>query len=155
MPPDTLKHVRLVLGMDPKKTFHLNLGNDRHNIVPLVWPMDGGALNLAALDFVVHGRNRPLRTIIYFNGKCLAMRACNHLWGLLPPSQVQTVDVLHASRGPHAKKEVMERFRSGKVLVLCATEVVGMVRIYSRMKNNSTCHYRVQISQMSMKLFNS
>jgi superfamily II DNA/RNA helicase len=113
--------------MTVEKTFHLNLGNDRHNIVPLVWPMDGGAANLAALDFVVRGRDQPLRTIIYFNDKRLAMCACIYLKKLLPPSQACTVDVLHASRGSRAKKEVMERFRSGGVRVLCATEVVGMV----------------------------
>jgi len=89
--------------------------------------MEGAATNLAALDFVVRGRDQPLRMIIYFNDKCLTMRACNYLRKLLPPSQVDTVDVLHATRGPLSKKEVMERFRSGKVLVLCATEVVGMV----------------------------
>lgn len=127
MPPDTLQHVQSILGMNPQKLFHLNLGNRKHNIVPLVWPMEGGASNLAALNFIIRGRNRPLRTIVYFNGKRLAMRACNHLRRLLPPSQVRTVDVLHASRGSPSKKEVMQRFRSGEVLVLCATEVVGMV----------------------------
>ena len=44
-----------VLGMNAENLFHLNLGNDRHNIDPLVWPMQGGASNLAALDFVVRG----------------------------------------------------------------------------------------------------
>ena len=50
MPPDTLDNVRLLLGITAEKSFHLNLGNDRHNIVPLVWPMDGSASNLSALD---------------------------------------------------------------------------------------------------------
>jgi superfamily II DNA helicase RecQ len=127
MPPKTLENVRSVLGMNTEKLFHLNLGNDRCNIVPLVWPMEGGASNLAALDFVVRGRDQPLRTIVYFNDKRLTMRACNYLRKTLPPSQTCLVDVLHASRSPLAKKEVMERFRSGEILVLCATEVVGMV----------------------------
>jgi len=130
MAPVTLKDVRSTLAIDADKSFHLNLGNDRRNIVPLVWPMDGAASNLGALDFVVRGRDQPLRTIIYFNDKRLTMRACNYLRKLLPPSQVHTVDVLHATRGPISKKEVMERFRSGGVLVLCATEVVGMVCIF-------------------------
>ena len=130
MPPDTLKNIRSILGITTEKSFHLNLGNDRRNIIPLVWPMEGGASNLSALDFVVRGRNRPLRTIIYFNDKRLVMRACGYLKGLLPPSQAHIVDVLHACRGSDVKKKVMERFRSGKVLVLCATEVVGMVCIY-------------------------
>jgi superfamily II DNA helicase RecQ len=127
MPPDTLEDVRSILEMNAKKSFHLNLGNDRRNVVPLVWPVEGGASNLAALNFVVCGRDRPLRTIIYFNTIRLAMSACNHLRKLLPPSQVDTVDVLHAFRGPHAKKQVAERFRAGEVLVLCATGGVGMV----------------------------
>ena len=128
LPPATLKHIRSVLGINAEKSFHLNLGNDRMNIIPLVWPMEGAASNLEALDFIVRGRNQPLRTIIYFNDKRLTMRACNHLRTLLPISQAHIVDVLHASRGSRAKKDVMERFRSGEVLILCATEVVGMVR---------------------------
>jgi len=156
MPPETLEHVRSILGMNTERLFHLNLGNDRHNIVPLVWPMEGGASNLAALDFVVCGRDHPLRTIIYFNNKRLTMRACNYLRKLLPPSQAHTVDVLHASRGPRAKKEVMERFRSGEILVLCATEVVGMVCTFVLVHSNpSTCYYRARISQMWTMLFSS
>ncbi|KAF9784429.1 hypothetical protein BJ322DRAFT_1109140 [Thelephora terrestris] len=126
MPPKTLENVQAILGINAEKSFHLNLGNDRQNIVPLVWPMEGGASNLAALDFIVCGRDQPLRTIVYFNSKRLAMRACNYLQRKLPYSRVCTVDVLHASRGPRSKREVMEQFCSGKVLVLCATEVVGM-----------------------------
>ena len=69
MPPVTLDHVRTILGMATEKSFHLNLGNDRNNVFPLVWPMEGGASNFTALDFVVCGRDHPLRTIIYFNDK--------------------------------------------------------------------------------------
>lgn len=129
MPPDTLENVRSTLGITVEKSFHLNLGNDRCNIVPLVWPMEGGTSNLSALDFIVRGRDQPLRTIVYFNNKCLAMRACSYLEKQLPPSQAHTIGVLHACRGPCAKREVMEHFRSGELLVLCATEVVGMVRV--------------------------
>ena len=127
MPPATLDHVQAILGMTAEKLFHLNLGNDRRNVFPLVWPMEGGTSNLAALDFVVRGRDRPLRTIIYFNDKLLTMRACRYLREKLPSSKKHIVDTLHASRGPDAKKKVMERFRTGEILVLCATEVVGMV----------------------------
>ena len=156
MPPATLDHVRSVLGMNAEKSFHLNLGNDRRNVVPLVWPMEGGASNLAALDFVVRGRERPLRTIIYFNSKRLTMRACNYLRKTLGPLQAHTVDVLHASRGPRAKKEVMERFRAGKILVLCSTEVVGMVCTYMLMDAGLIIWcYRAWISQMWMTSFNS
>ena len=136
MPPKTLEHVRSILGINAGKSFHLNLGNDRCNIVPLVWPMEGGASNLASLDFVVRGRDQPLRTIVYFNNKHLTMEACDHLRKQLPSSQAHIVDVLHASRGPHAKKVVMERFRVGEILVLCSTEVVSMVRTFTLMHDN-------------------
>ena len=56
MPPATLEHVRSILGMDAEKLFQLNLGNDRYNIVPLMWPVEGGTKNLAVLDFIVCGR---------------------------------------------------------------------------------------------------
>ena len=36
MPPLTLENVRTILGISAENSFHLNLGNDRHNIVPLV-----------------------------------------------------------------------------------------------------------------------
>jgi len=79
MAPATLRDVQSVLGITTERSFHLNLGNDRRNIIPLVWPMEGAATNLAALDFVVCGRDQPLRTIIYFNDKRLTMRVCNYL----------------------------------------------------------------------------
>ena len=49
------------------ESFHLNLENDRHNAPPFVWPMKGGASNLAALELVVHRMDRPSRTIMYSN----------------------------------------------------------------------------------------
>ena len=154
MPPKTLEHIWTILGVNTGRLFHLNLGNDRRNIVPLVWPIEGGASNLAALDFVVCGRDQPLRTIIYFNDKRLTMLACHYLQKLLPPLQVHMIDVLHASRGPHTKKEVMEEFWAGKVCVLCATEVVGMVCTFVSMHGSPTiCYRRVLISQMWMTLF--
>jgi len=60
MAPPTLANVRPTLGINAETSFHLNLGNDRPNIVPIVWPMEGAASNLAALDFVVRGRGQPL-----------------------------------------------------------------------------------------------
>jgi len=84
------------------------------------------------------------------------MRACNHLQKLLPLSQVHIVDTLHASRGPHAKKEVMVRFRAGEILVLCSMEVVGTVRTFMLIHISPIiCRYRARIFRMWMTLFNS
>ena len=110
MPLTTLEHIRSELGMNAERPFHLNLGNDRRNIVPLAWPIEDGASNLAAFNSLVRGRDPPLRTIICFNNKRLAMRACNNLRKRLPPSKAHTADVLHASHGTPAKKEVIEHF---------------------------------------------
>ena len=93
----------------------------------LRWFVPQGVLVLAtfatmpptALDFIVRRRDQPLWTSIYFKDKLVLPRAhaitserCS------PPSQVCAVDILYANHGPQAK-EVMERFRSGEVLVLC------------------------------------
>jgi superfamily II DNA helicase RecQ len=110
MPPDTLTRVRVVLGMTVEKTFHLNLGNDRHNIVPLVWPMDGGAVNLAALDFVVCGRDQPLRTIIYFNDKCLVV-IVDHQQGLETDSGGS--DDFDSASDPEGSDDEHDRDNSG------------------------------------------
>ena len=39
------------------KMYHLNLGNDKRNIVQLIWPMEGSVSNLAALDSTACGRD--------------------------------------------------------------------------------------------------
>ena len=96
----TLDTGRSTLGINATKSFHLNLASDWHSVVPLSWPTDGAASNLAALDFVVHGRNQPFRTIVYFNDESLTMHMCNCLRKLRPPSRVHTVDILHAASGP-------------------------------------------------------
>jgi hypothetical protein len=71
MPPKTLENVWATLGMNDENSFDLNLGNDKHNTIPLARPTEGGIANLAALNFVARGRDRPLRTIIYFNDERL------------------------------------------------------------------------------------
>ena len=153
MPPDTLENVRKILGITAGKSFHLNLGNDRCNIVPLVWPMGGGAPSLSALDFIARGRDRPLRTIVYFNDKRLAMRAYSYLGKLLPPSQAHTADVLHSSRGPCAKKEVtfwvkFWFFVQRRSSPWCESFILIC-------KNSAVFFCRARTSQTSMTPFNS
>ena len=55
------------------------------------------------------------------------MCACRHLQKMASPSQMHTIDLLHASRGPDAKKNATERSRASRILILCSTEVVGIV----------------------------
>ena len=85
-----------VLGMNAKNLFHLNLGNDRHNIDPLVWPMQGGTSNLAALDFVVRGgicRYGQSSTSMANVLQCGRVTTSE----MLPPSQIRLVGVLRAT----------------------------------------------------------
>ena len=75
MPPRALENVRSILGINAERSFHLNLWNDRHNIVPVIWPMEGGVSNLAAPDFIVRRRDQPLWTSIYFKDKLVLPHA--------------------------------------------------------------------------------
>jgi hypothetical protein len=66
----------------------VNLGNSRPNITPILARMWGAATDLEALNFSVdeaYTRSLLIRTIIFFNTRELAFRACQHLKSLLPP----------------------------------------------------------------------
>ncbi|TFY55114.1 hypothetical protein EVJ58_g8451 [Rhodofomes roseus] len=129
LPPAALADVQAKLSFHLNSTFFVNLGNDRTNITPLVVQMKGGAGDLAALDFAVREAlaGDPLvKTLIFFNTRELAMRACHHLKTLLPDAYKGKIDFLHALRGDDTKREVMQRFRNDELSILCATEAAGM-----------------------------
>lgn len=130
MPPAILLDVQNKLDFDTSKTFCINLGNDRSNITPIVVKMTGAASNLPALDFVLDEprSDRPFkRTIIFFNTRDLAYKACRHLQQLSTPDAKGKINFIHALRTTRAKRRVMRDFRSGEIDVLCATEAAGMV----------------------------
>ena len=128
LPPPILAEIRDTLEVRDGQSFDLNLGNDRSNIMPIIWPMKAAKGDLSSLDFVVTGREDLLRTIIYVNEKELARKACEHLRKLVAPEKCSQIDFVHSSRSLGPQKAVLKRFQEGEVSVLCATEVVGMVR---------------------------
>lgn len=130
MTPHVLGDVQLKLGFSMEKTYLVNLGNDRHNITPLVSVMKGAASDLSALDFTVdeaHNGEELLGTIIYARTREITQQACEHLRNQVPERYRDQIDFIHALRSPRAKRSIMQRFREGHIKILIATEVAGMV----------------------------
>ena len=125
LPPQTLSNIRDTLEVQDEHSFDLNLGNDRSNIMPIVWPMKGGKEDLGSLDFVVSG-GELRRTVIYVNEKETAREACEYLQALIPEKSSQ-IDFIHSGRCSGPQKRVLRQFQAGEINILCATEVVGMV----------------------------
>ncbi|KAF9787415.1 P-loop containing nucleoside triphosphate hydrolase protein [Thelephora terrestris] len=124
LPPQTLSDIRDSLEVQDDRSFDLNLGNDRSNITPIVWPMKGGKDDFGSLNFVLSGGDIR-RTVIYFNEKETARKACEYLQSLVPTKQSQ-IDFVHSSRCSGPQKRVLKQFQAGEINILCATEVVGM-----------------------------
>ena len=56
--PTTLEGVLPMLWTNAERSFYLNLGNDRRNVVSLISPIEGGKSHLVVLGFVGRGRDR-------------------------------------------------------------------------------------------------
>jgi len=125
LPPQTLGDVCDTLEVQDDHSFDLNLGNDRSNIMPIVWPMKGGKGDFGSLDFVVSWGELH-RTVIYVNKKETAREVCEYLQALVLEKSSQ-IDFIDSGRCPSPQKRVLKQFQAGKINILCATEVVGMV----------------------------
>jgi superfamily II DNA helicase RecQ len=126
---DTLEMARDKLKIRAETSFHLNLGNDRHNITTLVVPMQGKVDDLEFLSFLVSGALPGavlMRSILFFKTRLLAQKACYYLRSLLDPSLQPQIEYLHALRHKNGKRRVLRELREGKVNILCATNCAGM-----------------------------
>lgn len=128
LPPTSFTEICQLLEISTSRGFHLNLGNDRTNLMPIVWPLKAGAKDLDSLNFIVSGKGSLPRAIIYMNTKDLARIGCEHLRTKVAPEQRGQIDFIHASRSKFPQKRVLELFQKGEINILFATEVVGMVR---------------------------
>lgn len=128
LPPLVLSEIRNTLEIHDGQSFDLNLGNDRTNIMPIIWPMKAAKEDLDSLNFVVVGKESLPRAIIYINEKELARKVCEHLRKLVTPEKRSQIDFIHSGRSPGPQWAVLKHFQEGGVSVLCATEVVGMVK---------------------------
>ena len=131
LPTHILDNVVQKLHISKSRSMFINLGNDCPNITHMVCRIRGSKSDLGALDFVVDAGStgNPLtRTIVFFESRLLTYKGYKHLQRLLPSEFRSRIGFLHSCRSARSKRIVMERFRSGVVDILCATEAAGMVR---------------------------
>ncbi|KAI0088969.1 P-loop containing nucleoside triphosphate hydrolase protein, partial [Irpex rosettiformis] len=112
-------------------SFILNVGNDRPNITPVVCRMAGGESDFAALDFLLDEVNEGkslIRTMVFFNTRDVARRACLYIKNRLleDSSYRDQIFSMWVTKSTTAKRKIMQRFRSGRIVILFATEVAGM-----------------------------
>ena len=127
LPPTSFTEICQLLKISTSDGFHLNLGNDRSNLMPIIWPLRAAAKDLDSLNFIVSGRSNLPRAIVYVNTKDLARVGCEHLRTKVISEQWGQIDFIHASRSKWPQRRILELFQNGEINILFATEVVGMV----------------------------
>jgi superfamily II DNA helicase RecQ len=133
MGPGVLGTIRKVLHIDPDKSLHINLGNDRPNITQLVVRMERDS-GFEQLGFLLNrlkpdGSGDLPRTIVFFETRELAHKASDWLRDQLPAQSRETrqrIAYIHAGRTSSGRKHTLKLFRDGRIDILCATECVGM-----------------------------
>ncbi|KAI0694459.1 P-loop containing nucleoside triphosphate hydrolase protein [Cytidiella melzeri] len=129
--PSMIDSLADTLSFACSNSFILNVGNNRSNLTTVVCRMVGGEKDFAALDFLVDevAEGKPLvRTMVFLNSRDTARRACNYVKSKLPedsPYQEQ-IFAMWATKSARAKRKIMKQFRTGKIIILFATEVAGM-----------------------------
>ncbi len=91
LPPNLLANIQEQLEFSRDRLFLVNLGNDRHNITPIVYRMKGTAKDLSTLDFFVAEasvKQDLVRTIIYVNTRDLALETWQHLKSVIPANTI-------------------------------------------------------------------
>lgn len=131
LPPPMLDDVLQKLHFSMKRTFIINLGNERLNITPVICRLRGAAQDLGALTFTIDDASYTpeqdlQRTVIFFGSRDLTYKAYKHLQRLLPPDKQNQISFLHSGRTNRARTKVLQDFRDRKVHILCATEAAGM-----------------------------
>ncbi|KAI0056258.1 P-loop containing nucleoside triphosphate hydrolase protein, partial [Artomyces pyxidatus] len=127
MTAHVLEEIRLSLGIDPSKSFHVNLGNNRPNITQEVRRMKS-AEDFAALDFLVDGAKTAEdlpRAIVFVDKIEHAHRILNRLHELVPALK-DSIDFLHAWRSELSKQVAVHDFKQGNTRIFIATEAAGM-----------------------------
>jgi superfamily II DNA helicase RecQ len=135
--PMMINSLSEILCFNRSNSFVLNIGNDRPNITSVVCKMAGGESDFQALDFLLDEVNEGkdlICTIVFFNTREITRRAGEYIRSKLPPESSYQGQIfsIWATKSSDAKRRIMNRFRSGKIKILFATEVAGMVcTIYS------------------------
>ncbi|KAH6885558.1 P-loop containing nucleoside triphosphate hydrolase protein [Coprinopsis sp. MPI-PUGE-AT-0042] len=131
--PATLRDIQGQLNMDIDKSYFLNLGNDRPNImmstqtVSMAKDYDTLLPLLTQNDTLpVGGPGDLMKTIVFMNSIPNLQQCACYIKSRLSPHLRQHVDVMHAIQRPHTKCHVMKDFCEARVKILIATEAAGM-----------------------------
>ncbi|KAK5820997.1 P-loop containing nucleoside triphosphate hydrolase protein [Linnemannia elongata] len=120
LPPQVLENIKKRLHFRPD-THIVNVGNDRPNIKFIVIEFQYPMNSFQDLKFLMDFK----KTIVYFNTRPDAERARRYLLQELCLDS-NKIAVYHSIKSEKLKADVLERFRKDKVLILLATEAVGM-----------------------------
>lgn len=130
LPPSALREVRSKLAIDAASSFYINLGNDRPNIAMCVQEINGSDDYEALRPLLAHdvtSHEDLEKAIVFTNSVNTTQMTCKKVRQFYPKHLRKYVDYLHSLRTPSAKRRVMRCFRSGKIMILIATEAAGMV----------------------------
>ncbi|PBK71764.1 P-loop containing nucleoside triphosphate hydrolase protein, partial [Armillaria solidipes] len=127
--PTALRDVCSELLIMPESSFFLNLGNDHPNISMSVHRMKSASdydtlklhLNLQAMT-----PEKLPKTIIFMNTIKAAQHGCRFIKNPFPEHMHDYIDCMYAHRSYWDKRKVVQRFWTGKVCILIATEAAGM-----------------------------
>ncbi|KAI0766319.1 P-loop containing nucleoside triphosphate hydrolase protein [Irpex lacteus] len=116
----------------PMKRFVVNLGCERHNVLPIVCRLKGPT-DFEALDFLLKEAlsdpPQPLiPTLVYAEERETVLDIWLYLMSKLPANSPyrDQVDFMMATRDPTVKIIVMARFLGGKICLLVSTEATGL-----------------------------
>ena len=137
--PSSLDHARKIMQVDPLSSYHAMLGIDRPNIAWSVHHM-ANSKDFKSLQFLISppgsteaSNSNTARnltpTMVFFDNISMAMSSMVYLRTLLPQTQQEEIAVYHSRRTSHAKKIIMNLFRTQKIKILLTTEAAGMVSL--------------------------
>ena len=118
------------LQINSKKSYFVNLGNDRPNITPSIIQMKNASNYEALLELVVEGVVSPddlTKMIIFTNSIQKTLDIVKFLREKLPSACNHHVDIFHTLWSACSKNRTLERFQGGLIKILVATEAAGMV----------------------------
>jgi len=120
LPPRILENIKKSLYFRPD-THIINVGNDRPNIKFIVTESQHPMSSFRDLEFLMDFR----KTIVYFNSRRAAEAARIYLIKELCLDS-NKIGVYHSIKSDELKADILERFRNDKIIILLATEAVGM-----------------------------
>ncbi|OAQ22065.1 P-loop containing nucleoside triphosphate hydrolase protein, partial [Linnemannia elongata AG-77] len=120
LPPQILENIKKSLHFR-SDTHMVNVGNDRPNIKFVVTEFRYPMNSFHDLKFLMDFK----KTIVYFNTRPAAESARRFLLQELCLDS-NKIAVYHSIKSETFKADILERFRKDKVLILLATEAVGM-----------------------------